>query len=380
MSLRKINISEPMTGEAEWQAVKEPIDTGWLTHGPKVTAFEKAFADHHHAAHGVATTSCTTALHLILHGLGIGPGDEVIVPAFSWVASANVIVYCGATPVFVDIDPETYNIDPAKITEKLTARTRAVMVVHLFGLCSDMNAIRKVIPEGVHIVEDAACASGATYDDAYAGTLGVAGAFSFHPRKSITTGEGGMVLTNDEQLADTMQKLRNHGAEISEEQRHKGPKPYLLPAFNMIGFNYRMTDLQGAVGLTQLSRLNEFITERNKWARYYTDALDSIPWLKTPIVPKACSHAWQAYVTMVDESSAPCSRNDIMEILQEKGVATRPGTHAIHMLDIYREQFNLKQDDYPKAKLCDNQSMAIPLHNKMSSEDYAYVVKCLKEF
>jgi perosamine synthetase len=376
---RTIAISLPSTGEDEWLAVKEPLMTGWLTQGPQVTAFENAFAKRHNVKHALATTSCTTGLHLILAAMGIGPGDEVIVPAFTWVATANVVLYTGATPVFADVDPKTYNIKPDEIARHLSSKTKAIIVVHLFGLCADMNAIRDVTPSHVKIIEDAACAAGASYQNICAGGLGDAAAFSFHPRKSITTGEGGMVTTNDEQLAETANRLRNHGAEISEEQRHKGPRPYLLPEFNLLGFNYRMTDLQGAVGLVQLGKLDQFIAERQHWADWYAAELKNIPWLQTPDVPQAYSHAWQAYVTSVDPQKAPFPRNEIMERLQQHGIATRPGTHAVHMLNFYRDRFKLCPEDYPGALACDENTMAIPLHNRMVAEDYAYVVEALKE-
>src|SRR5437870_598029 len=261
-----IQISLPATGEEEWQACREPLMSGWLTQGPKVAAFEQAFAARHRVDHALATTSCTTALHLILAAMEIGPGDEVIVPAFTWVATANVVVYCGATPVFADVDRETYNFDPVDVARKVTDRTKAVIVVHLFGLCADMDAIRAALPDGIPIVEDAACAAGASYHGTSAGALGDAAAFSFHPRKSVTTGEGGMITTADGNLAQRMEMLRNHGATVSEELRHSGRKPYLLPDFNLIGFNYRMTDLQASVGLVQLAKLDRFIAERHDMA------------------------------------------------------------------------------------------------------------------
>jgi dTDP-4-amino-4,6-dideoxygalactose transaminase len=375
---RTIQISLPSTGEEEWLAVKEPLMSGWLTQGPKVAAFETAFATRHHVNHALATTSCTTGLHLILAAMGIGPGDEVIVPAFTWVATANVVVFCGATPVFADVDRVTNNIDPADIARKLTAKTKAVIVVHLFGLCADMEAIRAVLPSGVKIIEDCACATGATYKGVSAGGLGDAASFSFHPRKSITTGEGGMVTTNDAELAEVANMLRNHGASISEEQRHIGPRPYLLSEFNLLGYNYRMTDLQGAVGLVQLAKLDKFITERQHWAEYYRQELAGISWLKMPVFPVNDTHAWQAFVTYVDPKLAPMPRNDIMEHLQSVGISTRPGTHAVHMLGYYRERFGLKPDDYAGARDCDANTMAIPLHNRMSEEDYHYVVDKLK--
>ena len=375
---RQIQISLPSTGEDEWQATREPLMSGWLTQGPKVAAFEKAFAERHAVKHALATTSCTTGLHLILAAMGIGPGDEVIVPAFTWVATANVILYCGATPVLADVDRATYNIDMVDVARKLSPRTKAVIAVHLFGLCVDMDALRSVLPEGMPIIEDAACASGASYKGVPAGGLGLAAAFSFHPRKSITTGEGGMVTTQDEQLADTANMLRNHGASISEEQRHKGPRPYLLPEFNLLGFNYRMTDLQGAVGLVQLGKLDSFIDERDHWARWYMQELAAIPWLRMPQRAADGKHAWQAFVTYVDPARAPLPRNDIMERLQAAGISTRPGTHAVHMLGLYRDRYGLRPDDFPGARDCDRHTMAIPLHNRMSAEDYAYVVDTIR--
>jgi len=187
---RKIQIAVPRTGAEEWQACREPLETGWLTQGPKVAAFERAFAERHDVPHALATTSCTTALHLALVALGVGPGDEVIVPSFTWVATANTVLYTGARPVFADVDPTTFNIDPASVASCLTDKTKVVVPVHLFGLCADVDALKGGLPEGVAILEDAACAAGARYKGRWAGGLGDAAAFSFHPRKSITTGEG----------------------------------------------------------------------------------------------------------------------------------------------------------------------------------------------
>ena len=374
---RNIPISLPVTGEEEWQATREPLMTGWLTSGPKVREFEQLFAQRHQVKHAFAVTSATTALHLSLVALGIQPGDEVIVPAFTWVSTANVVEYCGARVVFVDIDPKTFNLDPGDLRRRITPRTRAIIPVHLFGLCADMNAIRSIAGD-IPLVEDGACAAGAAYFDQPAGGLGTLGCFSFHPRKSITTGEGGMVTTNDDRLAEIIGMLRNHGASVSEEQRHLDPKPYILPEFNLLGYNYRMTDLQGAVGVVQIKKLDTFIAERVQWAKFYSHQLAVIPWLQTPSHEPAYCHGWQSYVTLVDQKKAPMSRNDMMERLQAQGISTRPGTHAVHMLAYYRNKYHIKSLDYPGAQLANDSSMAIPLHNQMSSEDYQYVVDALK--
>jgi len=380
MEKRNIPIALPVTGEEEWQAVREPLMSGWITQGPKVAEFEKMFANRHETTHALAVTSCTTGMHLVLAGLGIGPGDEVIVPAFTWVSTANVVLYCGATPIFVDVSRETFNIDVAQIADKITKHTKAVMAVHLFGLCADIDAIKAIIPSDVAIIEDAACGAGALYKGRSAGTLGTAASFSFHPRKSITTGEGGMVTTNDSMLADRMNQMRNHGATLSEEQRHHGPRPYILPDFNLLGFNYRMTDLQGAIGLVQLKKMDSCIDERAKWAKWYLDELRTIEWLALPKEPVNGRHGWQSFVTYVDPDKAPVARNELMNKLQQHGVSTRPGTHAVHMLGLYQESCGLKPDDFPGARDCDANTMAIPLHNRMTKEDYEYVANALKSF
>jgi dTDP-4-amino-4,6-dideoxygalactose transaminase len=374
---RNIPISLPVTGEEEWQATREPLMTGWLTSGPKVREFEQLFAARHQVKHALAVTSATTALHLALVAIGIKPGDEVVVPAFTWISTANVVEYCGAKVVFVDVDPKTFNLDPADLKRRITSRTKAIIPVHLFGLCADMDAIRAIAGD-IPLVEDGACAAGSAFKGVPAGALGTIGCFSFHPRKSITTGEGGMVTTNDDRLAEVIGMLRNHGASISEEQRHLGPRPYMLPEFNLLGYNYRMTDLQGAVGVVQMNKLDKFIDERNEWAKYYEEELKDISWLRTPTHSTEFRHGWQSYVTLVDQSKAPMQRNEIMEHLQELGISTRPGTHAVHMLAYYREKYGLKAADYPGAQTANDCSMAIPLHNRMVSEDYQYVVKALK--
>jgi perosamine synthetase len=376
---RHVPIARPSIGEEEWLAVREPLISGWLTQGPKVAAFEEAFAARHQAKHARATTSCTTALHLALAALDVGPGDEVIVPSLTWVATANAVLYCGATPVLCDVDHHTYNIDPASVAAKLTPRTKVVVPVHLFGLCADMDALRAVLPPNLKIVEDAACAAGAAYQNISAGILGDVACFSFHPRKSITTGEGGMLVTNDASVAARTDVLRNHGGSISEEQRLNGPQPYFLPTFDELGFNYRMTDLQAAIGLVQLGKLDGFIAERERWAQFYREQLAEIAWMRQPVAPNDRRHAWQSYVIYIDPARAPLPRNQIMSRLHEMGVATRPGMHAVHMLRFYRDRFGYSVDDLPIARDCDRNTMEIPVHNRMREDDFSYVVDCIKE-
>lgn len=374
---RIIQISLPSLGEEEWQALREPLFSGWVTQGPKVKEFEQLFARRHQVKHALAVSNCTTALHLALLASGIGPGDEVLLPAFTWIATANAVLYCGATPVFVDIDLSTFNIKVSDIKDKLNKRTKAIIPVHLFGLCADIDEIKKIAPH-LKIIEDGACAAGASYKGRSAGNLGDLGCFSFHPRKSITTGEGGMITTNDDVLANKIDILRNHGASISEEQRHKGPKPHVLPDFEVMGFNYRMTDLQGAVGTVQLKKLDYFIAERKKWADFYSSELSGIPWLNTPITPEGFKHGLQSYVLLIDEKKSPKRRNEIMEHLLELGISTRPGTHAVHMLTYYAKRYNLRPEDFPGAFGANEYSMSIPLHNKMNEQDYQYVVDAIR--
>jgi dTDP-4-amino-4,6-dideoxygalactose transaminase len=320
-------------GEAE--ALAAVIESGWVSQGPRVQAFEAAFAARVGAAEAVATTNCTTALQLALYASGIGPGDEVIVPSLSFIATANAVWQCGATPVFADIDPRTYNLDPAAAERAITARTKAIMPVHQIGLPADMDAFFALADaHGLAIVEDAACAVGASYKGRPIGSLASPACFSLHPRKVITTGEGGMITTNDPALADRMRKLRQHAMDLSDLARHNAAD-IVFETYPERGWNMRMTDLQAAVGLCQLEALDEILAERRRQAERYNAAIAALPYLEAPFEPDYAVRTWQSYAVRVSPSS-PVGRTELMRRLHRDGIATRRGIMAIHHENAYR--------------------------------------------
>ena len=385
----KIPISKPYFGEEERRMVLEPLESGWVVQGPKVAEFERAFAAYSGAPFAVATTSCTTALHLAMVSLGVGPGDEVIVPAFTWVATANVVEAQGARPVLVDIELDTFNIDVEQIERAITTRTKVIVPVSLFGICAPMAPILEMARRrGVKVVEDAACAVGAWCDGHHAGTLADIGCFSFHPRKAITTGEGGMLVTSDESVAQLVRSLRDHGASKSDLARHLGPRSHVLPDFNVVGYNYRMTDLQGALGVAQMSRLEWILQQRTRRAQRYDAALAGLGWLRAPVVPKGCRHGYQAYTcfyqpeppTLSNVAECHTRRNSLMDRLEAAGIATRPGTHAVHLLGYYRQKYCFQPGDFPNAYLADRVTLTLPLYAQMTDDEQGYVIDCLRHF
>ncbi len=373
-----IPITKPQFDQAEEQAVIEVLRSGWISQGPKVAQFESALAEYTEARHAVATTSCTTALHLILAALGISPGDEVLVPAFTFVATANAVEYRGAIPVFVDIDLRTFNVDVGNIEAKITPRTRAIIPVHLFGLSAEMDPILALA--GRHrlaVIEDAACAIGSRYRGRQVGALGIAGAFSFHPRKVITTGEGGAVTTDDEGLHERLRVLRNHGAKLSDLERHRADH-FALPEYEELGFNYRMTDLQAAIGLVQLGKAHKLIAQRQSLARRYTEVLKGLPGLRTPYEPEGDTHTYQSYVLLVEEHARK-SRDELAVALGREGIAVRQGTHAVHCLGYYRRKYGLKESDFPSAWRADRQSLTLPLYPEMDEATQGRVVTAVRD-
>ena len=382
----KIPITKPYFDDDEFSLVRQSLETGWVVQGPRVAEFERLLSEYSKIPHTLATTSCTTALHLGLVALGIGSGDEIIVPAFTFVASANVIEYQGARPVFCDIDLSTFNIDVTQIESKITERTKAIMPVSLFGLSADMDPILELARQyNLYVIEDAACAVGGWYKGHHAGALADVGALSFHPRKLIVTGEGGMLLTGNQALAEKMRSLRDHGATVSDLQRHQGKKSYIMPEYDMVGFNYRMTDIQGAIGVAQMRKFEYLVSRRSEIARRYDDALAELNWLRTPHTPDEYIHGYQSYVclfapvepTMENVEALHTQRNNLMDWLEEKDIATRQGTQAVHALGYFRKKYNLKAGDYPNAYIADRLSLALPLYAQMTTDEQDYVVQNL---
>ena len=383
----KIPITKPFFDGTEKAAVLEPLESGWVVQGPKVAEFERLFTVYSGATYALATTSCTTALHLALVTLGVGPGDEVIIPAFSFVATANVVEYQGAKPVFADIDLRTFNIDVTQIEAKIKKRTKAIMPVSLFGLSADMAPIIELArSHKLFVIEDAACAVGGWYHGHHAGTLADLGTLSFHPRKAITTGEGGMVLTNDAKFAEKMRSLRDHGASMSDLQRHGSKRGFLMPEYDMVGYNYRMNDLQGALGVAQIGKLRHILEKRTVLAHRYDQALKALEWLQTPYTPEGYVHGYQAYVclfrpgdpSMDNVERLHQQRNNLMAALEDEGIATRQGTQAMHVLGYYRRKYSLKAHDFPNAYIADRLSLTLPLYSQMSDEEQDYVVEGLR--
>ena len=379
-----VPIARTSLTEAEIQSVLSPLRSGWLVQGPKVREFEERWSAFTGAKHSIAVTSCTTAIHLSLAALGLRPGDEVIVPAFTWISTANVVEHLGGTVVLCDIDLNTFNIDVEQLKQKITPKTKAIIPVHLFGLAAEMNEINKIAKRhGLWVVEDAACGFGSRYHGQHVGTLSDAGCFSFHPRKAITTGEGGMITTNHDALAEKLRRLRDHGAAVSDLQRHLGARPYLLADHPDAGYNQRMTDLQAALGAAQMDRAANIVSERQRLAKIYDNAFAHLSWLKTPAHINSMEHGYQSYpclfqpepITVQSTSRINQARNAWMDQLQHVGISTRPATHAVHMLTFYREKYRLRPENYPKAYAANDCSISLPLFHGMTDAEQGFVIE-----
>lgn len=370
-----IPITKPELGEEEKRHVCHVIDSGWVSQGPKVAEFEEIFAHYVGARYAVATTSCTTALHSALSVAGVGPGDEVILPSLSFIATANSVLYCGARPVFVDIDPETCNIDAGKIEEAITEKTRAIMPVHQMGLPVDLDAIRHIAEKNnLIVIEDAACAIGSAYKRKRIGGHGNIACFSFHPRKIITTGEGGMITTDDQAIAERLRRFRHHGMSVSDVERHRADT-VIIETYPELGYNYRMTDIQAAIGIEQMKKLPHILERRREIAQRYDDELADIPHVKIPRIPPYAFHNYQSYWIEILASS-PVDRNTLMARLLSKGIATRRGIMAIHREQPYRKY---AEGELPNTERITDTTLLLPLYPGMNREEQTFVIEAMHE-
>lgn len=365
---------KPWLGAEEAEAASAAVLSGWVAQGPKVAAFEDAFARRVAAVHAVAMSSCTTALHVALHLLDVGPGDEVVVPSLSFIATANAVRYCGATPVFADVEPETGNLSAATVEAVLTGRTRAVILVHQAGVPADVDPIRALCgPRGVTVVEDAACAAGSTYRGVPVGADAEMSAWSFHPRKLITTGEGGMLTTNRDEWARRAKRLREHGMSVSAAERHSGGGA-VVESYLETAFNYRMTDIQAAVGLVQLSKLDAIVQRRRELAARYRESLADVPGLRAVRDPEHGTTNYQSFWVMLPDDTA-VSRNDVLARLAERGVSARRGIMAAHLEPAYAGHPHV---DLPVTEAFTERSLILPLYHDLTAADQDTVVEELK--
>ncbi len=370
---KTIPVAKPFLGLEEERAVAEVLRSGWVSQGPVVAEFEKRFAAYVGAENAIAVSSCTTALHLALVAAGVRPGDEVLCPSLSFIATANAIVHAGAVPVFVDIDRDTYNMSPDRAEEAVTPRTRAILLVHQIGLPAAIDEIAAIAGRrGVMLVEDAACAIGSEYAGQRIGRPhSVAACFSFHPRKILTTGEGGMITTADGALAERIRRLRQHAMSVSDLKRHSSGQ-VVFEHYDEVGWNYRMTDIQAAVGLAQLARMDGFLSRRRYLANRYSQALGAVPWLKVPEAPTGHRHNFQSYMVRL-LPSAPVTRDEVMARLLECGISTRRGIMAIHHEQPYSDP---KWDALlPETNAAAATTIVLPLFAEMTDEDQDYIIE-----
>jgi perosamine synthetase len=354
--LASLRLAWPDVGAEELAEVAAVLESGQLTMGPKVAELEAELARACEVPHAVAVSSGTAALHLALLALGIGEGDEVLVPAYTFPATANVVVLAGARPVLVDVDPATMNLDLERAAAAVTPRTRAVLAVHLFGRPLDWDALARSLPERVALVEDAAGALGARSRGRACGSLGALGCLSFHPRKIVTTGEGGAVTTRDSELADAVRSLRHHGIEARGDFEIRSP-----------GLNYRLSDVLCALGLPQVRRLAELLEARARLAAAYTQRLAGL--VDTPAADEGDTHGWQAYVVGLDR------RDEALAALRSEGIEAQIGTYALHLLAAYADQ-----GEFPGARRAFERALALPFHSRLTQDDVDRVVGALRPF
>ena len=373
---KTIPVARPSFGVREERAVAAALRSGWVSQGPRVAEFERNFARYVGAPEAVAVSSCTTALHLALVAAGVRVGDEVLCPSLSFIATANAIKYAGAEPIFVDIDPVTFNIDTARIEFAITSRTKAILVVHQIGLPCALDVISEIAcRRGLIVIEDAACAIGSDYKGERIGhPHSLMACFSFHPRKILTTGEGGMITTCDGGMAARLRRMRQHAMNVSDLARHNA-NTVVFESYDEVGYNYRMTDLQAALGIVQLERLPEMLERRRALAFRYSQRLEHIPWLITPSEPPEYRHNFQSYMVRLRED-APVSRDELMQELLNRGVSSRRGIMAIHREPPYRDA--KWEALLPMTNLVTDSAIVLPLFFEMTEEEQNYVIACLE--
>jgi dTDP-4-amino-4,6-dideoxygalactose transaminase len=374
MSEKRIPVMIPMLGEEEAAAAAEAVRSGWVAQGPRVAEFERRFAAAVGARHGIAVSSCTTALHVALHLLGVGPGDEVVVPSFSFIATANAVRYVGARPVFADVELATGNVSVATVDAVRTPRTRAVIAVHQGGVPFDVAALRAAARDwDLPLVEDAACAAGSTAYGAPVGTGSLISTWSFHPRKLLTTGEGGMVTVDDDEWAVRLRRLREHGMNVSAADRHASAQP-VLESYLELGFNFRMTDIQAAVGLVQLSKLDTIVAQRRAMAARYTQLLSELDGTRPVADPPYGTTNFQSYWVLLSPGFG-ASRDEVLAELAAAGVSARRGIMAAHLEPAYPD----RSGALPNTERLTRDSLILPLHHQLTEADQEYVVGVLRK-